>query len=66
MSLLPLLLNLPPQIANRDKFLEIHSEDCDPSSIICGIFPSINTILSVNFFNHYKLILHLSITSNNL
>ena len=56
----------PPQITNRDKFLEIRGEDCDPLRVIRGIFPLMNTLLYIYFFNHHKLILHLGITSNNL
>ena len=33
--------------ANRDKFSETLSEDCDPLKVIRGISPSMNTLLYI-------------------
>ena len=39
----------PPRIASRNKFLEVGGEDCDPLSVIRGIFLSMNTLLDIDF-----------------
>ena len=38
----------PLQIVNRDKFPGICDKDCHLLRVICGIFPSMNTLLYIN------------------
>ena len=38
----------PQQMENHNKFPGICIEDCDLLRLICGIFPSMNTLLYIN------------------
>ena len=49
----PQASNYKPPRANCDKFPEIRSEGCDAFMVICiKYFPSMNTLLYINFSNH--------------